>query len=233
MSFEHDLIVSVHQPQYLPWLGYFDKIEKSDIFVFLDNVQFKKNEWQNRNRIKTVQGWQWLTVPVLHKFPQKINEVKINNTAAWGKKHLNSMVTHYSKSPFFKEYFPFFEKTYSRDWNYMVDINIHIIKFMVRALGISSTQFLMSSEIKTREDSTKRLLDICRDLKAKIYLSGRNGARYMDETLFHKEGIEVIYQDYHHPEYPQLYGEFVPYISAVDLLFNCGPKSLSILKNGE
>ncbi len=98
------MIVSVHQPQYLPWLGYFDKIERSDIFVFLDNVQFKKNEWQNRNKIKTSEGWQWLSVPVIHKFMQKISEVKINNTVWWGKKHLNALVTNYSKAPFFKDH---------------------------------------------------------------------------------------------------------------------------------
>ena len=97
------MIVSIHQPQYLPWLGYFDKIERSDAFVFLDNVQFKKNEWQNRNKVKTDQRWQWLTIPVIHKFGQKINEVKINNTVRWGKKHLTALLNHYSKAPFFKE----------------------------------------------------------------------------------------------------------------------------------
>ena len=98
------MIVAVHQPQYLPWLGYFDKMAKADIFCYLDNVQYKKNEWQNRNRIKTAQGWQWLTVPVSYRFPQKINQVGINRTTAWGKKHLQAFDTNYGRAPFYSRY---------------------------------------------------------------------------------------------------------------------------------
>ena len=227
------MIVSIHQPQYLPWLGYFDKIERSDVFVFLDNVQFKKNEWQNRNKIKTDQQWQWLTVPVIHKFGQKIREVEINNTVRWGKKHLTALMTHYSKAGFFKEHSAFFEQTYAQEWKSLADLNMHLIQYLTKALGISNTEFSISSAYESREEPTERLVDLCKEAEGDIYLSGRDGAKYLNLDEFEKDGIQVIFQDYDHPRYPQLYGDFEPYMSVIDLLFNCGPESLSILKKGE
>lgn len=227
------MIVSIHQPQYIPWLGYFDKIASSDVFVFLDNVQFKKNEWQNRNRIKTVEAWQWLTVPVIHRYTQKICEVKINNTIQWGKKHYNALVTNYSKTPFFKDYLPFLEKTYAQDWKHLADINIHFIRFLAEALGLSETKFTLASDYETREDRTGRLVDLCKQLGGDIYLSGRDGAKYLNLKEFAEEGLEVRFQDYIHPYYPQLFGDFKPFLSIIDLLCNCGPESLSILRKGE
>jgi arginyl-tRNA synthetase len=227
------MIVSIHQPQYLPWLGYFDKIERSDVFVFLDNVQFKKNEWQNRNKIKTDQQWQWLTVPVIHKFGQKIDEVEINNTVRWGKKHLTALMTHYSKAPFFKEHIAFFEQTYAQEWKILSDLNMHLIQYLAKALGISNTEFFISSEYISREEPTERLVDLCKHAGGDVYLSGKDGAKYLNLDEFEKEGIQVIFQDYNHPQYAQLYGNFEPYMSVIDLLFNCGPESLSILKKGE
>jgi len=227
------MIVSIHQPQYLPWLGYFSKIDRSDTFIFLDNVQFKKNEWQNRNRIRTAEGWQWITVPVLHKFLQKISEVEVNNTVQWGKKHLNALVTNYSKAPFFKEYIGFFEQTYAQDWKYLVDINIHIIQNLVKLMDIPDTELILASKIDSREGPTERLVDLCKQVEGDIYLSGKDGATYMDLDIFEKEGIKIIFQDYKHPQYPQLFGSFEPYMSILDLLFNCGPESLSILRKGE
>jgi len=224
------MIVSIHQPQYLPWLGYFDKIRKADAFVFLDNVQFKKNEWQNRNKIKTAQKWQWLSVPVIHRFGQKIFEVKINNTVAWTKKHLNALISNYSKAPFFKDHIVFFEKAYAREWEYLADINIHLIDYLARALGMGDKKFVKASKWQLREGNTERLIDICKLLGADIYFSGKDGAKYLNLEEFEKEGIRVIFQDYHHPTYPQLFGSFEPYLSVIDLLFNCGPESFSFLK---
>ena len=227
------MIVSIHQPQYLPWLGYFSKIDRSDTFIFLDNVQFKKNEWQNRNRIRTAEGWQWITVPVLHKFLQKISEVEINNTVQWNKKHLNALITNYSKAPFFKEYIGFFEQAYAQDWKYLVDINIHIIQNLVKLMGIPNKKLILASKFESREGPNERLVDLCGQVGGDIYLSGKDGAQYMDLDIFEKEGIKIIFQDYKHPQYPQLFGSFEPYISILDLLFNCGPESLSILRKGE
>ena len=227
------MIVSIHQPQYLPWLGYFDKIARSEVFVFLDNVQFKKNEWQNRNKIKTSEGWQWLSVPVIHRFTQKISEVEINNTVQWGRKHLNALATHYSKAPFFNDHIDFFKHTYAQEWKYLADINVHIADYLTEALGLTDKKFVLASELETREGSTERLIDICQQLGADAYLSGKDGAKYIELELFKQEGIQVAFQDYEHPRYDQLYGDFEPFLSIIDLLFNCGPDSLSILKKGE
>ncbi len=224
------MIISIHQPQYLPWLGYFDKIDRSETFVFLDNVQFKKNEWQNRNKIKTAEGWQWLTVPVLHNFGQTIHDVKINNTVQWGRKHLSALLTNYSKAPFFSEYIEFFKSLFTAEWESLADFNIHVIMFLIEALGLSGKKIIKASEFEQRHGNTNRLIDICKKLGGNVYLSGKDGANYMDLAKFKEEKIDVIFQEYKHPVYSQLYGEFEPFLSVLDLLFNCGPESLSILK---
>ena len=116
------MIIAIHQPQFMPWLGYFDKMDSCDAFVLLDNVQYKKNEYQNRNRIKTSNGWQWLTVPACYKFPQKINEVLIDNSVNWQKKHICALQTNYGKSPFFEKYIKHFKGFYDKDWNFQYRI---------------------------------------------------------------------------------------------------------------
>jgi hypothetical protein len=223
------MLIAIHQPQYLPWLGYLDKIDKADVFVILDNVQFKKNEWQNRNRIKTSQGCQWITVPVLYRFPEKISEVRINNRENWGRKHLQALITNYSKSPFFENYKNIFENIFNRNWDRLVDINIEIIKFLITALDLK-TRLVIASDLKLREEPTERLIDICKTLESNKYLAGQDGNKYMNLELFDKEGIEVIFQDFKHPVYNQLFENFEPYMSVIDLLFNCGDNSLEILR---
>src|SRR3972149_6060262 len=132
------MIAAIHQPQFIPWLGYFDKIDQSDVFIFLDNVQYKKNEYQNRNRIKTVDGWQWLTVPVLYKFPQKINEVRINNKIDWKKKHLHALITNYSRAKYFERYIEYFKELYSKEWEIISDINIEVTRQFFNFLVIKN-----------------------------------------------------------------------------------------------
>ncbi len=224
------MIAAIHQPQYMPWIGYFDKMDRSDVFVLLDNVQYKKNEWQNRNRIKTSQGWQWITVPVLYQFPEKINTVRINNTVDWRKKHLHALAYNYSKSPFFKEYFGFFEETFSTRWEYLVEISVQIIKFLNEALGINK-ELVLASRLSLREEPTGRLIDVCKSVQADTYLSGKDGAQYMDIDAFAQAKIQVVFQDFHHPTYQQLHTTFEPYMSAIDLLFNHGRNSLEIIRS--
>ncbi len=220
------LIVTIHQPQYLPWIGYFDKISKADCFCFLDNVQFKKNEWQNRNRIKTAQGWQWLTVPVKHRFPQTIEEVEINKTVNWRRKHLQALATNYKKAPFFDEYIEFFEDIYSNEWEFLSELNIYVIDKLCDILNLQTKTVLTSSFIISG-DPTDRLINICKALGADTYLSGKDGNNYMDLERFKERGIGVVFQGFQHPVYPQLYGEFESCLSIVDLLFNCGPDSMA------
>ena len=223
------MLIAIHQPQYLPWLGYLDKIDKAEVFVILDNVQFKKNEWQNRNRIKTTQGWQWITVPVLHKFPEKVNEVRINNNTNWNRKHLQALITNYSKSLYFADYNKFFEDIFSRSWDRLIDINIEVIKFLISALELK-TRLVIASDLDLREEPTERLIDICKTPGGEKYLAGRDGSKYMNLEKFDEEGIDIIFQDFKHLVYNQLYGDFEPGMSAIDLLFNCGDKSLEILR---
>jgi len=225
------MIVAVHQPQYLPWLGYFDKMDRADVFVLLDNVQFKKNEWQNRNRIKTSQGWQWLTVPVKYRFPQKVKEVEINNQVKWGHKHLQALRTNYLKTGYFGDHRPFFEEIFARDWIRLVDLNVCIIDYLRDTLGIS-TQIRMASKMALSEEPNQRLIDICREVGADMYLAGAGGRDYMDLSAFERAGLRVEFQEYIHPVYPQLFGDFQPNMSVVDLLFNCGPESLEIIRKG-
>lgn len=224
------MIITVHQPQFIPWLGYFDKIRRADIFVILDNVQYKKNEWQNRNRIKTAQGWQWLTIPVSYKFPQKINTICIDNKTDWRKKHLYSIVTNYSKAKYFDRYIGFFEDMYKRDWKYLIDINIFTIKFILNSLHIEK-EIILSSKIMSRDDPNERLIDICQHLKADTYLAGEGGANYMDINKFEANAVKVIFQKFNHPSYNQLFGNFEPYMSAIDLIFNHGEEGINIIKN--
>lgn len=225
------MMASIHQPQYLPWLGYIDKIDRADIFIILDNVQYKKNEWQNRNRIKTASGWQWLTVPVLYRFPEKIHEVRINNKVDWRRKHRVAIEMNYIRAPFFREYFPYLEEIYRKEWERLTDINIALIKTIINLFGIKK-ELLIASEIEAREDPTGRLIDLCKAVRADTYLAGRDGPKYMDINAFEKAGIKVVIQDFHHPVYPQLYGGFEPNLTSIDILFNCGKKSLDILRKG-
>lgn len=223
------MIVSIHQPQYLPWLGYIDKIDRADIFILLDNVQYKKNEWQNRNRIKTAQGWQWLTVPVLYRYPEKINEVKINNKVDWIRKHRTAIETNYIKAPYFKKYFPYLEDIYERNWERLADINTALIKLLVELFGIKK-KIIIASDIETRDALDYRLIDLCKAAGGDVYLSGRDGQKYMDFAVFDKAGIKVLIQDFKHPVYPQLYRGFEPNLSSIDILFNCGEKSIEIIR---
>ena len=225
------MIVAVHQPQYLPWLGYFDKIRRADIFCYLDCVQYKKNDWQNRNRIKTSQGWQWLTVPVRFQFPEKICDVKIDQTVKWRKKHLQALMTNYRRAAFFEQYIDVFGQIYAADWDYLAGLNIHTIERLKAALGMDQKPAIQSSQLELREDPTDRLIDICKAVKADTYLSGQDGIKYMDLERFKENGLKVIIQDFEHPVYPQMFNEFESHMSVVDLLFNCGPESLNIIRN--
>jgi hypothetical protein len=224
------MIVAVHQPQFLPWLGYFDKIDRADVFVLLDNVQFKKNEWQNRNKIKTAQGWQWLTVPVLYKYPQLINDVTINSRVNWQHKHKQALVSNYNKAPYFEMVTSVLGDILSSSWEYISQLNIEAVKTIARALGID-TQIYIASELgEFPQEPDERLVAITQHFGAGTYLAGTGGKGYMNLDTYEKSGIEVIFQDFKHPVYKQLFGDFEPFMSSIDLLFNHGDKSLTVLR---
>lgn len=224
------MILAVHQPQYLPWLGYFHKMANCDLFIFLDDVQYKKREFQNRNKIKTPNGPLWLTVPVetKDKFLQNINEVSINNDSDWTKEHWRSIEHNYAHAAFFKENADFYSALYREKWDKLMDISMRVIEHTLSYLDIG-TPCEMSSRYNIKSTSTQRIVDLCKKAGADTYLSGAGGKEYMDEKLFADNGIKLLYQDYKHPEYTQLHGKFEPYMSVLDLILNCGPKSREIL----
>jgi hypothetical protein len=226
-------VVAIHQPQYLPWLGYFDKLDRCDVFCLLDTVQYKKNEFQNRNRIKTANGWQWLTVPVTYRFPQRIEEVGVNQTVDWQRKHLQTLITNYSTAPFFATYYASFEEFYQKSYEMIVDVNLASIELLMDLLRLERKLVLASSLPVETEDPTLRLVEICKNLRGDFYLSGRDGAKYMDIDVFAGNQIDILFQDFKHPQYPQCYGAFEPNMSVIDLLFNRGPESLATIREAK
>lgn len=223
--------VAIHQPQYLPWLGYFDKLESADVFIFLDTVQFKKHEWQNRNRIRTKEGWQWLTVPIIDRFPERIDCVEINARTDWQRKHCQALRLHYGRAPFWHLLGPELVALLESPWTRLGELNVATTDLLCRHLGIK-TSCLLASSFSAREDPTGRLIDLCRAVSATTYLAGQSGPSYMDVNCFAEAGIEVQVQAYIHPQYPQRHQSFVSHLAVIDLLFNCGPESLPILRSG-
>ncbi len=229
------MVISVHQPQYIPWLGYFDKIVRSGAFVFLDDVQYKAREYQNRNRIRTARGELWLTVPVLSKGLglRNISEVLVDNASDWPRQHLQSIKTSYGHAEYFDRYFPFFENLYSRRWERLIDINIEVIKHFLGELGIA-TPLYYGSALGVTSKKTDRIIEICGKLGGDTYLSGSGGKDYLEDGKFAARGIKLLYQEFRHPVYRQQFmkdgGDFMPYLSIVDLVMNEGPRSAEILK---
>jgi len=227
------MIVTIHQPEHLPWLGFFNKLDSADILILLDTVSFRKNYFQNRNRILSASGPVWLTVPIYSKgrFGQKIIDVQINNetTPRWPAKCSNSIIQCYKKASFFKTYEPFFESLYSRTWTSLVDLNVTIINHLMNELGIS-TRILRASELRVTKARTDMLVDLCVQAGASIYLSGISGKQYLELDKFAEAGIEVLFQEFYHPIYKQVYDPFIPCMSVIDLMFNCGPDSGDILR---
>ena len=223
--------IGILQPGYLPWLGFFEQLYQSDMFVIYDDVQYDKQGWRNRNRIKTANGVQWLTVPVLFKFQEAplIYEIRIDNKGQWKKKHFRAIRLSYSKAPYYKKYIDIFEEAYSKDWEYLVDVDLYFIMRLAECLGMKNKNIIRSSTLNVKGDRLERLVQICKTFQADIFYEGAAGKDYIDESYFNEHEITVQYQDYHHPLYNQLYGEFVPYLSVIDLLFNHGEESLNIL----
>ncbi len=223
------MIVAIHQPNFLPWLGFFYKMLKADIFVFLDNVQFSKNSYQNRVKIKSSQGAIWLTVPNLHNFGQLTKDMRMNNKEPWREKHLKTFEMNYKKAPYFNTFYPLISEIYyKKDWELLSEFNIELIKIICNFLGIK-TKTIKASDLDVSGSSTGLLVSIVKKLGGSVYLSGYGGMKYQDEEKFKENGIELIYTDFKHPVYPQLWGDFIEGLSIIDLIFNCGKESLKYL----
>lgn len=215
------MIVTIHQPNFLPWPGFFHKWRAADAFVILDTVQFHKNEWQNRNRIKTAQGARWLTVPVSYRFPQRICEVGIAGDA-WARKLMATVEQAYARAPHLAEYWPRLSAILGSNHAMLSPLNVELIRALGAMTGCTAPLYL-SSEMQTRdEDPTGRLIGLCRELKADAYLSGREGRRYLERERFAAAGLDLCFQEAESVAYPQLHGDFIPYLSVLDMLFNVG-----------
>jgi hypothetical protein len=222
------------QPSYIPWRGYFDQIDRADVFVFYDDVQYDKHGWRNRNRIKTPHGPQWLSIPVYHQgtLSQKIPicDIQICWETAWNLKHWNAIKTAYGPAPFFREYAPQFEAFYQRRYTALADFTIELTQTIASILGIVHTAFIRSSSLQVTGTKTDRLLEILKTQGATDYLSGPSAKDYLEEEKLRDAGIQLQYIGYDYPEYAQLYPPFDPQVSILDLIFMTGPKALSYIR---
>lgn len=224
------MILTAHQPVYLPWLGLFHKIALADKFVFFNEVQYLPKDWMNRNKIKSSAGEILLTVPVLRKGyrDKKTSELEINNETNWQEKHLKTIMINYKKAPFFDNYIPFFQDVYAQKWQYLADLNEYMLRWFLKDIGIN-VEFLKASDFDFEGAKSDLVLDMCKKLNASTYIFGTLGHDYADIEDFKNAGINVIFQDYNHPTYKQLYGDFISNLSVIDLLFNYGPDSYKII----
>jgi hypothetical protein len=226
---------AIMQPTYLPWIGYFDLMDQVDVFVLLDNVQFSRQSWQQRNRIKTRQGLLWLTVPVNRKFPQMIQDVEITE-AKFARQHTQTIRMNYAKADYFKEYFEATEATLGgivSASRRLLDVNVDLIHFFCRQLGIQ-TKTIFASTLQADGDRSEVLANICDAVGADCYVSPPGSAEYLlnEAGAFSRKKIEVVFHHYAHPTYQQLFPPFLSYTSAIDLLLNEGSQSLEIIRRG-
>ncbi len=226
-------IVGIHQPNFLPWIGYFYKIMKSDVFVFLDDVQYIKRSFINRNKIKTKDGEKYVRLPLHQKGKYKqsiINCVLFDKEEAVGSL-TKTIQMNYGKSKYFNDYSSSFEDALNNGADSLVDINISLIKWALRILE-ETVDFKRSSELEgVTGASTERLISVCKSVGGDGYLSGFGGNNYQDKEMFDDANIELVITDFEHPTYEQLWGDFIPNMSIIDLIFNCGKDSKSIILN--
>lgn len=228
-----NVTVAIHQPNFIPWIGFFHKMLSCDKFVLLDNVQYSKNSFQNRNKIRTKQGELLLTIPVLTtgRYGQQTDEVLIDNKLNWREKHIKTLITTYAKAPYYKTYIQEIESIYLVKYERLLDICVDFIQVIKGWLG-SEVQIIHSSSLGATGDRTSRLLNLTIAAGGNTYLSGSSGRKYLCENVFKTENITLKYQDFVHPEYLQFQGDtFISNLSILDLFFNCGQDSKHIVIN--
>lgn len=221
----------VLQPSFLPWLGHLDQYDWADTFVLYDDTQYDKNGWRNRNRILSPNGVTWLTVPVKTKGQDKPlnSEIEVDDRTPWRKKMLATIAQSYSKAPHFRSYFPGLEAALSQPHERLVDVNLATFRWLTESLEMP-WKVVRSSQLGVDGRKTERLVALCQKFKATEYLTGDAARDYLEEDRFQEIGVAVKWHNYDHPVYEQGRGEFVPYLSVVDLLFRQGPRSREILR---
>jgi hypothetical protein len=224
--------IGIHQPNYIPWLGYFYKIYQSDIFIFLDDVQFSNEGMQNYHYIKTPQGPFRLKIPVNSKFGDNINEIKPRDELGWKKKHLKTLEMNYKKARHFEEVFHDFSSLLQNDFIDLSHLDISIIKHICKKFGIE-TEFMNASQLELNSKREEKVLDICSSLRGDVYYSGTGAKAYQKEEHFNQRGIELKYSSFKPFEYPQLWGDFQSNVSVIDYLMNCGYNWEQVIENQE
>jgi hypothetical protein len=227
------MILTAHQPVYLPWLGLFHKIALADLFCYFDIAQYQTKDFNNRNKIKTHNGEIWLSVPVESKnhFEKSVGDIRIVQDG-WQRKHFKSISMAYQKAPYFREYIEQFEQVLTaQSFETLSALNLAVLRLVMRNLEIS-TPIVKASDYAFRGAKSDLVLDMCVQLKADVYIFGAQGRDYADVESFHARGVVPYFQEYRHPQYRQLHGEFKPYMSIIDLLFNEGPRSREIVMSG-
>jgi hypothetical protein len=226
------VLISIHQPHYLPWLRYFEKIARSDVFILLDDVQYEKNGFQNRNKIKTPQGWSYLTVPVRKPTRRPIAAIEVDDANAWAQQHARALEISYRRAPYFAQYWPALAAHYERPWTHLAALNRALLDLLLEQLQIT-TRVIASSDLSVQGRGTERLAELCRAVGGDTYLSGAYAVdAYLDPATLQAAGIRLAFQEWRAPVYRQLYpaAGFVPDLSIVDLLFNEGPHAREILE---
>lgn len=229
------MILTAHQPTYLPWLGLFNKIFYSDKYVYFDNVQYLPKEWMNRNLIKTSDGKAiYLTVPVIKKnfLNMKSNQILINNSLPWKRKHLKSIEMNYKNTKYFENYIDIFREIYIKDWVYLSDLNLYILKTFLKILKINK-DIITLSELNLEGKKSELIINMCKKLNANIFIFGQQGINYADIEKFKKNNINIVFQNYKHPTYQQTGKKFKSHLSVIDLIFNCGENSSDIINGYE
>ncbi len=224
--------VTIHQPTYLPYVGFFNKIKKSDIFILFDTAQYVKNQFINRNKIKSKNGSVWLTIPIENNksYLKPIKDVLLPKNEKWKEKHWKSILQNYSQTEYFEKHKTYFEKIYNKKWTKLVDINTEIIDYLMGEFNLNK-KTLFASEIlsKNKKNATDILIELVENVDGNKYLSGPSGKQYLELSKFKDAGIEVEFQQFEHPIYKQKYNGFETNMAAIDLLFNEGQNSKNIL----
>lgn len=225
------MITTIHQVEHLVWLGLLDKISHSDLFVIFDDTQFKKNYFENRNKIRVKEGWMWLSVPVLkHSLDSYMKDIEISYDQPWLKKNLSTLQMNYSRAPFFEKYFSDVENIFNKKPKHLIDLNLDLLFFFFDAFGIKK-KTVKSSELDYDRGAggSDICLQICQAVETDVYLAGKSGKDYLELDKFKKAGVEVIFHDFQHPEYKQVYPKFEPYMTALDALFNLGDEARNLI----
>lgn len=228
------MLAAIHQLHYLPWLRYLEKMARADVFVVLDDVQYTKNGFQNRNKIKHAGGWMYLTVPVKVHAGQRLSEVEISQDNHWSASHWRGIETSYRRAPFFDEYAGALSAIYARRWSHLNDLNWELLSYLRAATGIG-TPVVRSSQLAVQGEATDRLVAVCQAVGADAYYSGSHAAEaYLDVAALEAAGIEVVLQQWVCPVYRQRFpgAGFIPDLSVIDLLLNEGPRSRDLIVAG-